>query len=150
MSRSEKKRREEKRRMLRLRQRRESRQPAGLPAAAGSPGRPKMSEVIAHLAEPLINDMVTTSDDMERVILMTIAAWNLTLFPPDKRDDFLRESARKLVGGDEAALSVLSWVCDVVAERKRRFYPNLKHLIADVDFTHKPDGSVYFEVAYSP
>ena len=149
MSRSEKKRREQKRRMLRMRQRRENQRAPGQATVPRSPGRPKMSEVIEHLAEPLLDDTVTSPDDIEKTIMMTILAWNLTLFPPKERDVRLRQAARKVLGDDEAALSMLSWVCDLVAERKQKFYPNLKNFIVDVHFTHEPDGSVYFEVAYN-
>lgn len=149
MSRSAKKRREEKRRALRARQTTGNQRTAVPSAAVRSPGRLKMSEVIEHLAEPLIDDMVTTPEDIERVIMMTILAWNLTLFPPEQRDKNLREAARKVLPDDEAALSVLSWVCDVVAERKRKFYPHVNHMILDVHFTRQPDDSVYFEVVYN-
>ncbi len=40
-------------------------------------------------------------------------------------------------------------ICDVVAERKMRFYPHLNVTILDVHFTRESATSLYFEVAYS-
>ena len=150
MNRSKKKRRrEEKRRTLRTLQNRGTQRTAVPSVAVRSPGRLKMSEVIGHLAEPLIEQMVKSPEDMERVIMMTILAWNLTLFPPEQRDENLREATRKVLPDDEAAMSVLSWVCDLVAERKRKYYPHVNHTILDVHFKRQPDDSVYFEVMYN-
>ena len=43
----------------------------------------------------------------------------------------------------------MRWVCDLVAERKQKYYPNLRHFIVDVRFEREPDDTVYFEVAYT-
>ena len=43
----------------------------------------------------------------------------------------------------------MSWACDLVAEGKQKYYPNLRHFIVDVRFEREPDNTVYFEVAYT-
>ena len=155
MSRSEKRRRKKKQRMLRRRERHQKGQSAGLTrpiTAERSPGRLpgglKMSEVISHLAEPLIDQMGTSPDKIESVIMMTVLAWNVSLFPPEQRAEQLQAAARKVMAGDSEAIAQLHWICDLIAERKRKFYPHLNQFILDVHFTREPDDSVYFEVAY--
>ena len=72
MSRSEKSRRNQKQRLLRTRQKRLGQQTAIRSTAGRPPGRFKMSEVIEHLAEPLIEQLGDSPEDIERIIMMTI------------------------------------------------------------------------------
>jgi hypothetical protein len=80
---------------------------------------------------------------------LTVAAWNLTLFPAEKRQEMAADLMKDHFGGDQEMVSFFQWACNLVAERKRQFYPNLRYFILDVHFTREED-SVYFEVAYSP
>jgi hypothetical protein len=133
---------------LRTRQKRQGQQTAIRSTAVPTSGRFKMSEVIEHLAEPLIDELGDSPERIERIIMMTTVGWNLTLFPPQERDEQLKTMAKKMFPDDDEAQSVMSWVCDLVAERKQKYYPNLKNLILDVHFEREPDNTVYFEVAY--
>ncbi len=149
MSRSEKSRRKQTQRMLRARQKRLGQQKTIRSTVVPTSGRFKMSEVIKHLAEPLIEEFGDTQEDLERVIMMTIVAWNLTLFPPQMRNEKLASLLKKMCRGCGSDLPLISRVCDLVAERKQKFYPNLRHFIVDVRFKREPDDTVYFEVAYT-
>jgi hypothetical protein len=124
------------------------RRSASAPAIVTSPGPLKMSEVISHLAEPLVDEFGDSPEDLEQIITLTITAWNLTLFPVEIQEKEFTKLAKKTFGGDREAISFLRWICDTIAERKERFYPHLKHFIVDVHFTREEDDSVYFEVAY--
>ena len=103
MSRSKNSRRNQKERLLRTRQKRLGQQTAIRSTAVRTPGRFKMSEVIEHLAEPLIDELGNSPEDIERIIMMTIVGWNLTLFPPQERDEHLQTMVEKMFPGDEEA-----------------------------------------------
>ena len=47
-------------------------------------GEAKMSAVILQLAEPLITQHAKTPEQAEAMIMLSIAAWNKSMFPPDK------------------------------------------------------------------
>lgn len=121
---------------------------ASAPLVVTSPGPLKMSEVISHLAEPIVDEFCKSPEDLERIISLTIAAWNLALFPEELQEKEFAKLAKKTFGRDCEAISVFRWICDTIAERKLRFYPHLKHFIVDVHFTREEDDSVYFEVVY--
>ena len=149
MSRSEKSRREQTQRMLRARQKRLGQRDVVRATAGRSSGRFKMSEVIGHLAEPLVEQLGETPEDVERIIMTTIVAWNVSLFPSDQREVELRKAVQKFFPRDEEAQHAMTWACDLVLERKQKYYPNLRHFIVDVRFEREPDDTVYFEVAYT-
>ncbi|MDH3717073.1 MAG: hypothetical protein OES79_03020 [Planctomycetota bacterium] len=117
-----------------------------------------MSEVISHLAEPLLEEHAETHEDTRRIISLTIAAWNLTLLPEEGRENERGVLAREMFGRSlcgvplrphQEAVDCFAQVCELVADRKRKFYPNLRHFILDVRFEPR-DDDVYFEVMYSP
>jgi hypothetical protein len=114
-----------------------------------------MSEVISHLAEPLVEHS-TTPDDIRTQISLTAAAWNLTLLPPETREKKFRSLANKLFGKSRWGIPLRATqeeidefrdVCDLIASRKQQFYPNVNNLIVDIRFEPREDN-VYFEVMY--
>jgi len=150
MSRSKGSRLKEAQRMMRARQKKQNQQAAIRHSATQASGRFKMSDVIEHLAEPLLDDFGDTPEQVERVIMLTIAAWNLTLFPPEKREAESLSIIEKFFPADPEGKHVVQWILNLVAERKRKYYPNLRNPIVDVRFEREPDDTVYFEVAYTP
>lgn len=148
MARSTKNRQRKLQQKARKRRAKRRRRSAPAPAAVPASGPLKMSEVISHLAEPLVDEFCNSPEDLERVISLTVTAWNLTLFPEDVQERELVKLAKSTFGGDREAISVFRWICDTIAERKERFYPHLSHFIVDVHFTREEDDSVYFEVVY--
>jgi len=116
-----------------------------------------MSEVISHIAEPLMEEYAETREDMERIISLTIAAWNLELLPEEQREKEQASLAKKLfrrrlfglipIGPDRQLVEMFRHLCNVVALRKRKFYPHLNHFIVDVRFQPVEEG-IYFEVIY--
>jgi hypothetical protein len=116
-----------------------------------------MSEVISHIAEPLMEEYADTQEDMEKIISLTIAAWNLELLPEGERERERVSVAKRLfrrrlfglipMGPDQDSLQLFCQVCEVVSRRKQQLYPHLHHLILDVRFQPVESG-VYFEVIY--
>lgn len=119
--------------------------------------RRKMSEVISHLAEPLVEEYGDTPEDIQRIISLTIAAWNLTLLPPETHEQEFRTLANKLFGksrwgvplrASQEQVELFRDICGLIASRKQQFYPNVNHYIIDVRFEPEKDD-VYFEVMYA-
>jgi hypothetical protein len=112
-----------------------------------------MSDVIRHISEPLIEEFAETHEDMERIISLTIAAWNLALLPPEEREKERLSLAKKLfrrrlfglipLGPDAESVRMFGNLCDTVADRRRQLYPHLSHFIVDVRFEPDEEG-VYF------
>ncbi len=109
----------------------------------------RMSDVIRHLTEPIVEELGDSVDDLERIITLTVAAWNLTLFAPDVQCRQFERLSERFFGSDREGIAVFRWICDVVAERRMQFYPHLNVTILDVHFTRESASSLYFEVAYS-
>lgn len=109
----------------------------------------RMSDVIRHLAEPIVEELGDSVDDLERIITLTVAAWNLTLFAPDVQCRQFERLSERFFGSDREGIAMFRWICDVVAERRMQFYPHLNVTILDVHFTRESASSLYFEVAYS-
>jgi hypothetical protein len=108
-----------------------------------------MSDVIRHLAEPFVAEFGDSVDDIERIIILSVAAWNLALFAPDAQCRQFERLSERYFDSDRECIAMFRRICDVVAERKLRFYPHLNVTIFDVHFTRESASSLYFEVAYS-
>ena len=109
----------------------------------------RMSDVIRHLAEPMVEEFGDSVDDLERIITLTVAAWNLTLFARDDQCRQFERLSERFFGSDREGIAMFRWICDVVAERRMQFYPHLYVTILDVHFSRESANSLYFEVAYS-
>ena len=109
----------------------------------------RMSDVIRHLAEPIVAEFGDSIDDLEWIITSTVAAWNLMLFSSDVESQQFERLSRKYFGQDRDSVATFRWICDVVAERKMRFYSHLNVPILDVYFTRESANTICFEVAYS-
>jgi hypothetical protein len=112
-----------------------------------------MSDVIEHVAQPLIDDCGESSENLERLITLTTAAWNLTLFSPELREHRFQEFADVFLGEegerDPEMVAVFRWICDVIAQRKAKFYPHVNRLILNLQVQPDDDGGIYFQVAHT-
>jgi hypothetical protein len=116
-----------------------------------------MSEVIMHIAQPLIDDHCKTPEDMQRMLGLVIAAWNLTLVPEEDRDkwrdDLLRKVfGRKLfgvipLGVPRVARHMFQWIYECVAQRKEELYPHLDNYITGFETANTQRG-IQLSVAY--
>lgn len=117
-----------------------------------------MSEVISHIADPLVEEFAETRAETEQIIMLTTAAWNIALQPDEQREEQQIRLAKKLLRRrlfgvipwppTQESIDFFRYLCEVVACRKQKYYPRLNHLILDVQFQPVEEG-VYFEVMYA-
>ncbi len=83
-------------------------------------GEAKMSAVILQLAEPLIKQPGKMPEQTEAMIMLTIAAWNKSMFPPDKQPLIERDLIDAFVpkDGRAEAVGVVVEVMDIIVERR--------------------------------
>jgi hypothetical protein len=110
--------------------------------------RLNMSDVIQHLAQPIIDHYAPGPAELRRIILCTTMAWNVSLLPHDEQQESLVEFAAKFCGRDRAALAAMRWFFALILERKQQHYPRLRYVIRDVEFEDQDGGRVYVQVLY--
>ena len=100
-------------------------------------GEAKMSAVILQLAEPLIKKHGKTAERAEAILMLTIAGWNKSMFPPDKQPLIEKDLIDAFVpkDGSAEAVGVAVEVMDFVAERRQRLFPDLRKIIVDYEVT---------------
>ena len=98
-------------------------------------GEAKMSAVILQLAEPLMKQHGTTAERAESLLMLTIAGWNKSMFPPDKQPLVEKDLIEAFVpkGGSAEAVGVAVEVMDIIAERRQKLFPDLRKIIVDYD-----------------
>jgi hypothetical protein len=76
-------------------------------------GEARMSAVVLQLAEPLLKQHGKTPQRAEAIIMLTIAAWNKSMFPPDKQllveKDLIDSFVPKDGNAEDVAVAVESW-----------------------------------------
>ena len=98
-------------------------------------GEAKMSAVILQLAEPLMKQHGTTAERAESLLMLTIAGWNKSMFPPDQQPLVEKDLIDAFVpkDGSAEAVGVAVEVMGIVAERRRKLFPNLRKIIVDYE-----------------
>ena len=98
-------------------------------------GEVKMSAVILQLAEPMMKHDGTTAERAEALLMLTIAGWNKSMFPPDKQPLVEKDLINAFVpkDGSAEAVGVAVEVMDIIAERRQKFFPDLHKIIVDYD-----------------
>jgi hypothetical protein len=98
-------------------------------------GDAKMSAVILQLAEPLMKQHGTTDERAEALLMLTIAGWNKSMFPPDKQplveNDLINAFVPK--DGSAEAVGVTVEVMDIIAERRQKLFPEVRKIIVDYE-----------------
>jgi hypothetical protein len=94
-------------------------------------GQAKMSAVILQLAEPLIKQHGKTADRAEAIISLTVAAWNKSMFPPDKQPLIEQDLIDCFVPKDGSAevVGMAVHIMDIVAARRQQLFPDLRKII---------------------
>ena len=96
-------------------------------------GEARMSAVILQLAEPLLKQHGKTPQRAEAIIMLTIAAWNKSMFPPDKQPlvekDLIDRFGPK--GGTAEDVGVALEIMDRMAERREKLFPDLRKIVVD-------------------
>ena len=98
-------------------------------------GEAKMSAVILQLAEPLMKQHGTTAERAEALLMLTIAGWNKSMFPPDKQPLVEKDLINAFVpkDGSAEAVGVAVEVMDIIAERRQKLFPDLCKIIVDYE-----------------
>jgi hypothetical protein len=93
----------------------------------------KMSAVILQLAEPLMKQHGKNAERAQAIIMLTIAGWNKSMFPPDKQPLIEKDLIDAFVpkDGSAEAVGVAVEVMDIISERRQKLFPDLHKIIVD-------------------
>ena len=107
-----------------------------------------MSAVILKLAEPLLQKYGADPKRAEAIIALTVVAWNKSLFPADKQVDLEKDIVNALVpvDGDAESIGASIYMMELIEERRKKLFPNLRKLVVHYDFCTS-DGSISLNVA---
>ena len=94
-----------------------------------------MSAVILEVADPLLKKYAQTPERAKTVIMLTVAGWNKSLFPPDKWPVVEKEIIDHLVpeDGSGEAIGVAVQIMDAAAARRDKLFPDLRKIIVDYE-----------------
>lgn len=114
-------------------------------------GQAKMSAVILELAEPLLKQHGKTAERAQAIIMLTIAGWNKSMFPPDKQPIIEKDLIDCFVpkGGHAEAIGVAVHIMDFVGERREKLFPDLRKIIVDFEASISR-GSLTLNVTSAP
>jgi len=89
----------------------------------------KMSQRLIQVAQPYLNcgDDV---DEYRKEISLASSAWNLSLMPPDLREENMMKSLREIEGVDR---QLIAEHLRELVRRKERLFPGDRRLITNVD-----------------
>ncbi len=109
--------------------------PAGLDRVVVFDSKPKMSEVILDLADPLLDGDVSNPKEVDFIIQLTIAAWNKAMFPADRQAAMEKEIIDILVPPDGKAekIGTVIQALEIVDDRRKKLFPNLRRFVGDYD-----------------
>jgi len=107
-----------------------------------------MSAVVLKLAEPVLKKYGKDARRVETIIGLTIAAWNKALFPADRQDHIAKDIIDTLVppDGDAEVVGATMHVMDLIKERRKTLFPNLRKLIVDYN-VHVSEGKITLNVS---
>jgi hypothetical protein len=102
-------------------------------------GEYKVSQAVLDLlAEEL--ELCSDEEETERLLLVAMLAWNLTLLPPREAAGFLRKSLKDMSrGAPRGLLDVMEAYIRELAERKERMFPQYRDFILDYELTVEGD-----------
>jgi len=114
-------------------------------------GEARMSAVILQLAEPLLKKSGKTPQQAEAIIMLTIAAWNKSMFPSDKQPLIEKDLIDSFVPKDGNAedVGVAVEIMDTMVERRENLFPDLRKIIVDYTCTIS-GGRLTLEVDSAP
>lgn len=122
---------------------------AGVVFARNLPGIVRMSEVISHLAQPVVARLARDQKTLEDAIRLTIFAWNATFrWNWWRHVVMMREAIRSFPDDVDAGYRMLLDIYEIVSEGKRRHYPDVKRRIVDVQFNSYVNREIHFDVIH--
>ncbi|MHB8974926.1 MAG: hypothetical protein ACYC4N_31240 [Pirellulaceae bacterium] len=114
-------------------------------------GEHKMSAVILQLAEPLLERHGDTPEQAQSIIMVTIAGWNKSMFPPDKQPLIEKDLIDAFVPKDGMAadMGTATDLLDVIVERRKKLFPDVRKIIVDYKMVIG-DGGLTLNVTSAP
>lgn len=106
-------------------------------------GSDKMSDRLAAVAEPLMEDILTV-DDAEKTMQIAATGWNMAILPADIREDAFRDFAEL---GDATDEFVMRALVQIIIDRKTAMFPDDQRCIRDVHI-EAGHGEWHVQVAY--
>jgi hypothetical protein len=91
----------------------------------------KMSQRLIQVAQPYLNGE-DNLDEYRKELSLASTAWNLSLFPPDSREEHMMKSL-DLHAIEEEDRQLIAQHLRELARRKERLFPGDRRLIAKVD-----------------
>ncbi len=112
---------------------------------------PKMSEIILELADPLLDGDVSDAKVVDLIVQVTMAAWNKAMLSADRQDAMEKQIIDILVppDGDAELVGTVIQAMDIVEERRKKLFPDLRRFIVDYDL-QVSDGRVALNIISSP
>ena len=99
----------------------------------------KISEAVLRLCEPL-RKRYSQTHRIETIIWLTIVAWNISFFPQEEQfnmqERLIKASPKGLTGKD---LAVLFENIEMLAERKKMLYPDVREYIVNHEISFSDD-----------
>jgi hypothetical protein len=100
------------------------------------PGEAKMSEVLWEFVEPYVSS-TRNEQDLRKLLDLALIAWSIPLFPPEQREDVVRDMLNKMPV--EARLDLAAVLAPMVQRREAVFGDN-RRMILSYDLTFTPSG----------
>jgi hypothetical protein len=124
---------------------------AGLQMVPTPEDQARMSAIILQLAEPLLKQYGKASERAEALIMLVIAGWNKSMVPPDKLSLVEKDLIDGFVpkDGSAEAVGVALEVMELVADRRKKLFPDLRKIIVDYDLVIS-DGCLTLHVTSAP
>ena len=88
---------------------------------------------------------------IETIVSLTIIEWNRLMFPEDQREKFQDEMIDTFSPPDDDAATVgsLLYISDLIAERKKKYFPNLRKVIVNQELIVS-NGNITLNIASAP
>ena len=116
-----------------------------------SPDGLKMSAVILKLAEPLLKKYGDDDKRIETIVSLTIIEWNRLMLSEDEKEilqDIMIDTLSP-PGDDAETVGSLLYISDLIAERKKKYFPNLKKVIVNQELIVS-NGNITLNIASAP
>jgi hypothetical protein len=116
-----------------------------------SPDGIKMSAVILKLAEPLLKKYGDNEKRVKTIISLTMIEWNKLLSQKEEQDNLEDSIINSLVpsDGDAEDIGSLLYIEDLTAERKNKYFPDLKKIIVGYDL-NVANGNITLNISSMP
>ena len=111
----------------------------------------KMSAVILKLAEPLLKEYGDDNKRIETIVSLTIIEWNRLMLSEDEKEilqDIMIDTLSP-PGDDAETVGSLLYISDLIAERKKKYFPNLKKVIVNQELIVS-NGIITLNIASAP